>query len=121
MMTATKPKVFTGEGSPIDNYFKPTAATPKSSQNHETDNWGLFDNNNQQHKTLLSLLRQAQWTIPNEKWGEVADLERLSEFLKSENSPIKKPLKKMEPSEVSKIIVAFEGIVNSIFKTKKGK
>jgi hypothetical protein len=120
-MTATKPRVYTGEGSPIDNYFKPTVTPPKSIQNQEQDNWGLFDKNNQQHKTLLSLLRQAQWTIPNEKWGEVADLTRLSDFLKSDNSPIKKPLKKMEPSEVSKIIVAFEGIVNSIFKTKKSK
>jgi hypothetical protein len=115
-MTATKPIIYMGEGSPIDNYFKPTASAPKSSQNHETDNWGLFEKNNQQHKTLLSLLRQAQWTIPNEKWGEVADLERLSKFLKSDKSPINLPLKKMLPSEVSKIIEAFKGIVKSKYK-----
>jgi hypothetical protein len=115
-MTATKSTIYTGEGSPIDNYFKPTATPPKSSQNQEQDNWGLFDNNNQQHKTLLSLLRQAQWTIPNEKWGEVADLERLSKFLKSDKSPINLPLKKMKPSDVSKIIEAFKGIVKSKYK-----
>jgi hypothetical protein len=115
-MTATKPRIYTGEGSPIDNYFKPTVTPHKSSQNHETDNWGLFDKNNQQHKTLLSLLRQAQWTIPNEKWGEVADLERLSKFLKSDKAPINMPLKKMKPLEVSKIIEAFKGIVKSKYK-----
>jgi hypothetical protein len=116
MPVVTKPRIYKGEGSPIDNYFKPTASAPKSSQNHETDNWGLFDNNNQQHKTILSLLRQAQWTIPHKKWGEVADLERLSEFLKGNKSPIKKPLKSMEPWEVSKIIEAFKGIVESKYK-----
>ena len=115
-MTATKPRIYTGEGSPVDDYFKPTAQTPKSSQNQEKSNWGLFDKNSQQHKTLLSLLRQAQWTMPNEKWGEVADLPRLSEFLKSDKSPINKPLKKMEPWEVSKIIEAFKGIVKSKYK-----
>jgi hypothetical protein len=115
-MTATKPRIYTGEGSPVDNYFKPTATTPKSSQNHSQDNWALFDKSNQQHKTLLSLLRQAQWTIPNEKWGEVADLARLSNFLKSDKSPVNMPLKKMKPSEVSKIIEAFKGIVKSKYK-----
>jgi hypothetical protein len=115
-MTATRPRIYTGEGSPVDDYFNPTAPTPKSSQNQDQSNWGLFDKNNQQHKTLLSLLRQAQWTIPHERWGEVADLPRLSEFLKSDKSPIKKPLKKMEPWEVSKIIEAVKGIVKSKYK-----
>jgi hypothetical protein len=80
------------------------------------ENCGLFDKNNQQHKTILSLLRQAQWTVRSEKWGEVPDLGRLSDFLKSDKSPIKKPLKKMEPAEVSKIIVSLEGIVKSKYK-----
>jgi hypothetical protein len=117
-MTATKPRIYTGEGSPVDDYFKPksTATTLEGGRTHSKSNWGLFDKNNQQHKTLLSLLRQAQWTIPNEKWGEVADLPRLSEFLKSDKSPINKPLKKMKPSEVSKIIEAFKGIVKSKYK-----
>jgi hypothetical protein len=112
-MTTIKRKshVYEGTGSAVDDYLKPTA-TPKTN----TENWGLFDKNNQQHKTLLSLLRQAQWTIPNEKWGEVADLTRLSNFLKSDKSPVNKPLKKMEPKEVSKIIVALEGIVKSKYK-----
>jgi hypothetical protein len=117
-MTATKTRTYTGEGSPVDDYFKPKAPVPitEGGRTQSKNNWGLFDNNNQQHKTLLSLLRQAQWTIPHKKWGEVADLERLSEFLKGNKSPIKKPLKSMEPWEVSKIIEAFKGIAESKYK-----
>jgi hypothetical protein len=54
--------------------------------------------------------------VPHEKHGEVPDLERLSNWLKSELSPVKKPLKQMEPSELSKIIEALKGIVKSIYK-----
>lgn len=79
-------------------------------------NWGLFDKNNRQHLTILAQMRTAQWVVPSEKYGEVPDLERLSDFLKSEKSPINKPLKKMEPWEVSKVIEAFKGIVKSIYK-----
>ena len=80
------------------------------------DNWGLFDKGNKQHLTILAQMRTAQWVVPSDKYGKVPDLERLSEFLKSEKSPINKPLKQMQPWEVSKIIEAFKGIVNSKFK-----
>jgi hypothetical protein len=89
---------------------------PINQPKQSSENWGLFDNNNQQHRTILSHMRTAQWVVPNEKWGEVPDLNRLSNFLKSDQSPVKKPLKKMEPAEVSKIIVALEGIVKSKYK-----
>ncbi|MNT19775.1 hypothetical protein D3C86_1628290 [compost metagenome] len=89
---------------------------PINQPKQPSDNWGLFDNNNQQHRTILSHMRTAQWVVPNGKWGEVPDLDRLSEFLKSDKSPVNKPLKKMEPEEVSKIIEAFKGIVKSIYK-----
>lgn len=82
----------------------------------QDDNWGLFDKDNRQHLTLLAYMRTAQWTTPSEKHGEVADLEKLSEFLKSDKSPVNKPLKKMQPWEVSKIIEAFKGIVKSKYK-----
>lgn len=81
-----------------------------------TDNWGLFDKTNKQHLTLLSQLRTAQWVIPHDKHGEVPDLDRLSHFLKSDKSPVNKPLKQMEPQEVSKIIEALKGIVKSKYK-----
>lgn len=80
------------------------------------DNWGLFDKENKQHLTLLAYMRTAQWTTSNGKHGEVADIERLSEFLKSDKSPVNKPLKKMQPWEVSKVIEAFKGIVKSKYK-----
>lgn len=82
----------------------------------QDDNWGLFDKDNKQHLTLLAYMRTAQWTTQNGKHGEVADIGRLSDFLKSDKSPVRKPLKKMQPLEVSKIIEAFKGIVNSKFK-----
>lgn len=79
-------------------------------------NWGYFDVKNIQHRTILSKMRQAQWTVPNEKHGEVPDIEKLSSFLKSKKSPVNKPLKKMNPEELSKIIVAFDGIVKHKYK-----
>ena len=82
----------------------------------QEDNWGLFDKDNRQHLTLLAYMRTAQWTTPNGKHGEVADIDRLSDWLKSDKSPIPKPLKKMQPWEVSKIIEAFKGIVKSKYK-----
>lgn len=82
----------------------------------QEDNWGLFDKNNRQHLTLLAYMRTAQWTTPNGNHGEVADIERLSDWLKSDKSPVNKPLTKMQPWEVSKIIEAFKGIVKSKYK-----
>lgn len=119
-MTATKkPYMYEGQGSAIDDYNRPQKQLQtivQGGRGYSKSNWGLFDKNNQQHKTILSLLRQAQWVVPNGKWGEVPDINRLSDFLQSDKSPINKPLKKMEPEEVSKIIEAFKGIVKSKYK-----
>jgi hypothetical protein len=89
-------------------YFQRTGEKTKA-------NWGFFDKNNKQHIKLLSQLRTAQWTVDNGKYGHVADLERLSDFLKSAKSPVNKPLKKMNAAEVSKVIFAFDGIIKSTF------
>lgn len=117
-MIATKPRIYEGTGSAIDDYIKPKSpvVATEGGRTYSKSNWGLFDNNNQQHRTILSHMRTAQWVVPNDKWGEVPDINRLSEFLKSDKSPVNKPLKKMEPEEVSKIIEAFKGIVNSKYK-----
>lgn len=74
-------------------------------------NWGYFDSKNKQHRTILALMRQAAWVTSNEKHGEVPDTQKLSSFLKSNKSPVKKPLKDMTPKELSKIITALEGVV----------
>jgi len=112
-MTATKsPYLFEGTGSAIDDYQK-----PKGTQtNPPSGDWGLFDKNNKQHLTLLSQLRTVQWTTKHERYGEVADLPRLSAFLKSDKSPVKKPLKEMKPEEVSKIIECFKSMVIKKYK-----
>ena len=118
-MTVTKPYIYEGTGSATDDYFKPKqqlTSIVQGGRAHSKSNWGLFDKNNQQHKTILSLLRQAQWVVPNGKWGEVPDISRLSDFLKSDKSPVNMPLKDMKPEEVSKIIEAFKGIVKSKYK-----
>jgi hypothetical protein len=112
-MTMTKPQVYTGEGSAIDNYLRPST---DSSRAASTENWAIFDKAKTQHKTILSLLRQAQWVVPHPRHGEVADLARLSAFLKSNKSPINKPLKAMTDKETSKIIQALKGIVKHRYK-----
>lgn len=93
-----------------------TGSGPPPSEGDGGRNWALFDKNNKQHLTILAQLRTAQWIIPSDKYGEVADLDRLSNWLKSDKSPIKKPLKNMEPWELSKIIEAMKGVVKSIYK-----
>lgn len=118
-MTATKPRIYEGTGSAIDDYNAPKKELQtivQGGRSHSKSNWGLFDKNNQQHKTLLSQLRTLQWVVPNDKWGEVPDLNRLSEFLKSDKSPVNKPLKDMDAKEVSKIIECFKSMVTKKYK-----
>jgi len=77
-----------------------------------SENWGYFDNNNSQHKRIQANLITANIVVKNGRWGEVADmLGWFNRFLKSDKSPVKKPLKKMTPEEVSKTIVALDGVV----------
>jgi hypothetical protein len=84
--------------------------------NQPAENWAVFDNKNPKHKIVLSLLYQMQWVTPSQKYGEVPDLDRLSKFLQSEKSPVKKKLKDMETHEVEKLIVALRGIVKHRYK-----
>lgn len=84
--------------------------------NQPSENWAVFNKNNPKHKVILSLLYQMQWVKPSEKWGEVPDLDRLSNFLQSEKSPVKKKLKDMEPLELEKLIKALNGIVKHRYK-----
>lgn len=118
-MTTSKAKVYTGSGSAVDNYQNPKKQLETiltGGRSHSKSNWGLFDNKNLQHKAILSQLRTLQWVVPNEKWGEVPDLNRLSDFLKSDKSPINKPLKRMDEKELSKMISCFESMVIKKYK-----
>lgn len=94
--------------------IKQAGGTPYKKSN--PDNWAFFDKNNGKHKYILSLCRQLDWQTPDEKYGKVVDLTRLSNFLKSEKSPVKKPLQKMTAAELSKVITALENIINWNYK-----
>lgn len=71
-------------------------------------NWAVFDSKSKKHKYILSLCIQMGWSAESDRYGEIADLDRLSKWLKSNNSPVRKPLKEMSPLEASKIISALE-------------
>ncbi|HCY83155.1 MAG TPA: hypothetical protein DHV22_16910 [Xanthomarina gelatinilytica] len=81
-----------------------------------TKNWAVFNINNNQHKYILSLLRQLDWTTIHEKYGVVADMNRLSAFLKSKKSPVPKPLQDMTLQETSKPIVCLESMIIKTYK-----
>lgn len=80
------------------------------------DNWAFFDAKNSQHRKILSLCLELEWSVYNtDKKQFLADLKTLSEFLKSKRSPVKKPLKKMNSEELSKVIHALEQIFSKSF------
>ena len=111
-VTKRKPIAYGGEGSAVDFYFNQDKDTPPAPK-QELPNWGLFDKDNQQHRTILSLMRQAQWT---KDWNgqEVPDIKRLSDFLHSDKAPVQKALQKMTTTEVSKIILRNNHSKNTI-------
>lgn len=77
------------------------------------DNWAFFDIKNGKHKYILSVCMQAGWAVWNgDRSCYVADMYRLSEFLKSDKSPVKKPLKDMNDKELSKLIFVLEKIAS---------
>lgn len=78
--------------------------------------WAYFDRKNKQQMQIQSLLHQCNWTMANTKYGRVPDLVRFGNWLQSSKSPVGKPLKKMTSQELSKVIIALEGIVKSTHK-----
>ncbi|MDV3880751.1 hypothetical protein BAS06_09310 [Elizabethkingia miricola] len=83
-------------------------------KNMDHSSYALFDHKNNQHRTILSHCHTLGWVNPNNP--RFVDLNRLGGWLKSEKSPVKKPLKQMTKQELSKIIVALENITKSKFK-----
>lgn len=81
-------------------------------------NWAFFDKSNQQHRQILSLCIQYGWSNTSGKHSEVANLNRLDNWLRTDKRcPVAKPLKQMIPQELSKIIVALEGMIKWKYKT----
>ena len=83
---------------------------------YEYDNWAYFDKKNQRHRYIISLCHQIGWTKPSERYGKIADLPRLSAWLKSGKSPVRKKLKSMSYPELTKIINALESILRKKYK-----
>ncbi|MHC5353114.1 hypothetical protein ACYSNX_02825 [Myroides sp. LJL115] len=79
------------------------------------NNWGYFDNSNSKHKYILSLLRQLGM-VTEVKGRDVADINKLGQWLKSDRSPVQKPLKKMNQLELSRVISALEKMVQKKWK-----
>lgn len=77
---------------------------------YRLQNWANFDSGNSQHRYILSLCIQKGWTRHSDKYGQIADLERLSGFLKSKRSPVRMPLLQMTKTECSKIISCLESM-----------
>lgn len=95
-----------------------TPSTPEVSGQVQ-DNWASFSAlkpDPKKRTVLFSLLYQAAWVVPNAKYGKVPDLQRLSAFLQSDKSPVKKPLATMEPVELEKVIKSFKGIIKHTWK-----
>lgn len=75
--------------------------------------WAVFNKSNARHKSVLSRCYTLGWV--DSETGYV-DLHRLGGWLKSNRSPVQKPLKQMAPPELSKIIAALDGIIKSKYK-----
>jgi hypothetical protein len=118
MIKTKYPQVYTGTGSAIENYNQPKKQLENIVKGVKPlkKNWGFFNNRDPQHKAVLSHLRTLQKVVPCEKWGEVADIKWLGEFLQSDKSPVQKPLKKMNKEEVSKIISCLGSMVTKQYK-----
>lgn len=76
--------------------------------------WGKgYDLTNGQHRYIISLLHQNGWTVPNPYTNKnMPDYERFGKWLQSEKAPVRKPWRKMDKQDLSKIIVAMESMLN---------
>lgn len=78
--------------------------------------WARFKKSKRQHMYIVSLVRQLGWTQPNERYGIIADMDRLSDFLKSKKNPVRKPLQDMNTKELSVLINCLESMLGKKFK-----
>jgi len=80
------------------------------------DNWAYFDKAKASHRNIISLAIQYGYSVPSERYGEIADLGRLSEWLKHQ-APVKERMLSMSPKQISKTISALENMVAQKFKS----
>lgn len=78
---------------------------------HNTPRHLQFDNSNSKHKYIISLCHQLGWTKPHQKWGAIADMQKLHNWLVSSRSPVQMCLLDIPYIHLSKIIYALEQIL----------
>jgi hypothetical protein len=80
---------------------------------HKLNFWAKFDKKNERHKYILSLCIQYGWWKKSGKYNRIADLDKLNAWMHSDRNPVKKALEDMESKELSKFIIALEGMTKS--------
>lgn len=78
--------------------------------------YAVFDKENRQHRTILSLAHQIGWV--QEENPKFVNLHTLGTWLISKKCPVNKPLKQMNKQELSKVIFALEQVFNWRYKNK---
>lgn len=89
-------------------YFFNTGKSPDNSS------WAVFDKRNTKHMGILARCHTLGWV--QEDKPQFVDLHRLGGWLKSNRSPVQKPLKEMTSPELSKIIKALESITQKQYQ-----
>lgn len=80
-------------------------------------NWAFYDPNNAAHRAIMSACYELEWSFFNkDRNKQQVDQVRLSEWLKSEKSPVQKPIMRMTKEEVSKIISALRSMVSKRYE-----
>lgn len=92
-----------------------TQITSKEKSNYSF--FAMFSYKNNQYRMILSLAHQLGWILENKP--QIVDLHRLGSFIKSEKSPVRKPLCKMSVKECSKLISALESMVKKKYSISK--
>lgn len=78
--------------------------------------FGAFDATNPRHRKILSLCITYGWKT-KKNGREIADTTHLGIWLESHpKAPVKKPLKKMDDTELSKTVYALEQLIKWKFK-----
>ncbi|CAI9429242.1 Regulatory protein RecX [Candidatus Ornithobacterium hominis] len=70
--------------------------------------YALFDKENKQHTTILSLAHQLGWVQENKPY--LVDLKTLGAWIISSKCPVRKPINQMNSKELSKVIFALQQV-----------
>lgn len=80
------------------------------------NSYGLFTKSNQQHMAIVSLVNQLGWQKKHDRYGRIADMDRLGDWLQGDKAPVSLPLKKMNTNQLTKTINALTIMVQKRYK-----